>query len=177
MVSTTTLLPILVAFLSALPETNARGCYTSGVVFNGLHGGKDHNLRQEVKNDINTTCRFLNGKVFKSGEAPYRACTNWAKTFADNEGCFQQCIDGCSALPKEYAQGLCKAGCNDNCERKPSGFNRINWEVKLEKGSQKTMTYDICKNAFEKESGACQHGSEQVHDDFWFRIDPNAGSC
>jgi hypothetical protein len=57
--------------------------------------------------------------------------------------------------------------------------NHINWEIKHDGNGDdtRTLTFDICYNALKTEAGACSHGSEQVHDGFWFRIDPNPDTC
>lgn len=177
MPSFTTILPVLVTLLAAIPHVGALGCYNSGLTFNSLHSGRDHNLRQEVLNDIHTTCSILNGATFRKNDPPFARCTNWAKTFPDNEDCYETCINGCNAFMTESGKSVCRLNCNPNCERKPGGTNHINWAVKLNKGEAKRMTYDICRHAFEVESGACASGSEQVWDDFWFKIDPTEGAC
>lgn len=37
--------------------------------------------------------------------------------------------------------------------------------------------YENAKSACLTEANACDHGSEQNHDDFWYKIDPNGGTC
>jgi hypothetical protein len=44
-------------------------------------------------------------------------------------------------------------------------------------GVAKGLSYEECYQSFEIERTACSHGSEQVHGSFWYRIDPNDGSC
>jgi hypothetical protein len=57
------------------------------------------------------------------------------------------------------------------------GWNHLDWAIEVRDGQEKTIDYETCKAAFESELGGCSNGSEQNHDGFWFRIDPNARNC
>ena len=51
-------------------------------------------------------------------------------------------------------------------------------EIELENdGAAQGISEAACTEALNIEVGGCEHGSEQKHGDFWFRIDPNDGSC
>jgi hypothetical protein len=57
--------------------------------------------------------------------------------------------------------------------------SRIDWEIKYDGDGtdSRTLTFETCREAFETELAGCEHGSEQNHGGFWFRIDPNPGKC
>jgi hypothetical protein len=57
--------------------------------------------------------------------------------------------------------------------------NRIDWDIKYDGDGtdSRTLTFETCQEAFEAELAGCEHGSDQNHDGFWFRIDPNPGKC
>lgn len=40
-----------------------------------------------------------------------------------------------------------------------------------------TADRDACKAAMNTEISVCGRGSDQVHDGFWYRIDPEIGAC
>ncbi|KAK3615768.1 hypothetical protein LTR22_027304, partial [Elasticomyces elasticus] len=71
-------------------------------------------------------------------------------------------------------------GCDPNCGgvSQLGSTNRIDWQMAhANDDAQTNMTYDTCFNAYWTEAQACDHGSEQNHDGFWFRIDPSGGAC
>lgn len=173
----TTFLPVILTVLSAaLPQVNALGCYSGGLNYDGLHGGNQDNYR-EVADDINTTCNMVANKEFRTGEPGFTRCSQWAKTRSDHEDCYDNCVAGCNGMTGEKNKILCLAGCDPNCDPGPDGGNNhINWVINLA-GPTKTMTWETCSNAFVKELNGCSTGSEQDHDGFFFKIDPQDGVC
>lgn len=166
--------------MTLVPTTSALGCYSGGLVWSNLHGGTQA-IDQEVLNDITTTCQKAAGKTIRPSE-PFRLCTNWKKTKSDHDGCYDACIDGCGAIPGgragDIAVSLCKSGCDENCANDMPGTNHIDWAIEIRDGKpDKVITEEACLHAFHTEFGGCEHGSEQVHEGFWFRIDPSSGAC
>ena len=58
----------------------------------------------------------------------------------------------------------------------PFDGRRLEIQLRNEGGSQ-SISVDDCASALYIEVGGCDHGSEQKHGDFWYRIDPNDGPC
>ena len=56
------------------------------------------------------------------------------------------------------------------------GPRRIDIVLRNE-GAVQGISEEACIEALDIEVGGCDHGSEQTHGDFWFRIDPNDGPC
>lgn len=172
-----TFIPFLISQVAAL------GCYSGGLGFNALHGGKQ-DLDQEVKNDISTTCQMVDGATFKKGDGPFTHCSEWEVTEEPDDSCFYDCQKACGAVgfipgPGALVGAVCSEGCDPNCGGPPLGsMNHLSWEIKHANGDDETvLTYDACVKAFEKELGGCSTGSEQNHDGFFYKIDPNAGTC
>ncbi|KAH7372188.1 hypothetical protein BKA64DRAFT_649389 [Cadophora sp. MPI-SDFR-AT-0126] len=175
MFPSSSMIPAIVALLAtALPQVQA-GCY-GGMYFDALHGGISDLRGGEVRADISTTCNMVNGKTFGPGEE-FNLCSQWAITASDDANCFSECIDGCSALPEEVSQGLCKGGCSQDCGGPVGGNRHIDWAIRNTSGGEKVMTWQMCNDAFNTEVDGCKQGSEQTHGDFWYRIDPNNGGC
>lgn len=169
------MIPAIVALLAtALPQVQA-GCY-GGMYFDALHGGISDLRAVEVRNDIATTCGMVNGRTFGPGEE-FNHCSQWAITGSDSGNCYQECLDGCGNLPKEYGQGLCKGGCSQDCGGSSGGNRHIDWAIKNTSDGDRVMTWEICSAAFNTEVDGCKQGSEQTHGDFWYRIDPNSNGC
>ena len=188
MVTSAAVTNALLALLTALPLITANGCYKGGLALNDLHGGTgdNGNLDGEVLADINTVCNMVNGAVFKKGDPPFSHCSEWAVPFKPDDSCYDDCEAGCSALGQadgqrggELASALCALGCDPNCGGPVLGsINHIDWQIShANDNAESTMTWDICHRAFATELGGCSTGSEQVHDGFWWRIDPNSGAC
>lgn len=163
-------------------SVNGLGCYSSSLTFKGLHGG-DNDIISEVLGDISSTCQQAAGKDITS-DTPYWRCSEWQTTQPSNPSCYEDCESGCKAMgtgpAAELAKGACLAGCDPNCVQMPSGndYNHIDWAIEASHGqSGGTITYDLCNAAFGTEVSGCASGSEQNHDNFWFRIDPNSGRC
>lgn len=167
------------------------GCYgdSSDVSFYSLHGlGYSGDITQEVKNDIHTTCTKAAGKTIKPSE-PFWLCTNWEKTAKGKSEalkCYESCQPGIDISGSNSA--IIDAGvqaCRDICkltrgepDLADDGWNHIDWAIEVRSGqTEQVITYETCKAAFETELGGCSSGSEQNHDGFWFRIDPNARKC
>jgi hypothetical protein len=170
---------ILPAALSILiPSASALGCY-SGFTFDSLHGEKA-DLHQEVVNDINTACTIANGKVLQPGEV-WTHCSEWASEKYND--CYETCEAGCDAMGSNpYCRGcpsgaLCSLGCDPDCGGIEKGVNKIDWAIRNIGTSAQTITWDTCNRWFNLEKGGCQSGSEQHHDEFWYRIDPGMGAC
>lgn len=178
----TTLYPLL-GLAASLRTADALGCYSDGGVIGGLNGqdfrfGHLHNqpmhfddfelrdLTDEVKGDINRVCEMVDGSSVGPGQR-WSDCSDWAWE-GDNIPCPEFC--GPESESENWTTD-CFEGCANG--------NRIEWEIAHDGNGDdtRTMTYDICRNAFETELGGCENGSEQNHDGFWFRIDPNAMSC
>ena len=170
---------------AALPATSPsgpllyrrNGCYTSGLAFANLHG--DSTDTQEVVNDIDTTCNLVANTALAPGES-WTHCSEWASSTYND--CYETCLDGCSAVGSggrgaDMASALCSAGCDPNCGGIETGTDHIFWEVKNEHDVEATITWEVCSAAFNTELGGCASGSEQSHDGFWFRIDPEVGGC
>ncbi|KAK3721278.1 hypothetical protein LTR37_003153 [Vermiconidia calcicola] len=160
----------LLALVAALPLTNALGCYSGGLAFEDLHGGADSNdldMEAEVLADISNVCNEVNGAVFKNGDPPFSHCSDWTVTVEPDDTCYDVCLLG---------GGL---DCDPDCGGPVVGsVNHIDWQISYLNGAEEaTMTLDICKGAFSTELGGCSTGSEQNHDGFWWKIDPNAGAC
>lgn len=166
------------------------GCYgSSDIGFYSLHGlDYSGDITQEIKNDIHTTCTKAAGKTIKPDE-PFWLCTNWEKTGKGKTAaleCYESCKPGIDLSGNN--QAVIDAGvelCKSICEvehGKPDfdddGWNHLDWAIEVRDGQgEKKIDYDTCKAAFETELGGCSDGSEQNHDGFWFRIDPNARKC
>ena len=170
------------------------GCYSSSnsdsdISFYTLHGlGYSGDANQEVKADIHSTCTKAAGKTIKPSD-PFWLCTNWEKTGGSKPEalkCYESCTPGTDISGSNPA--VIDAGvewCKSICELehgKPDfdddGWNHIEWAIEVRDGQgEKTIDYDTFKAAFETELGGCSDGSEQNHDGFWFRIDPNARKC
>jgi hypothetical protein len=158
----------LLAILAALPRINALGCYSGGLPFEDLHGGIGINnldMDGEVLADINTVCNTVNGAVFKKGDPPFTHCSEWTVTVEPDDSCYELCV------PDET--------CDPNCGGPVVGsINHIDWQISHNNdNAESTMTWDICNSAFSTELGGCDTGSEQVHDGFFWKVDPNAGAC
>lgn len=176
----------ILSHAAALPATSPanplllrrNGCYSGGLAFDELHG--DETDTQEVVNDINTTCQLADGVVLAPG-ASWTHCSEWA--FSRYNDCWEECEDGCAAMASSGARGAegaaatCSAGCDPNCGGRETGTNHIYWEIKNEGSADATITWGACNAALNTELGGCSTGSEQSHDGFWYRIDPNDGSC
>ncbi|KAK4899949.1 hypothetical protein LTR27_002711 [Elasticomyces elasticus] len=162
------------------------GCYGYSFGFNALHGGviTEHDLSGEVDNDINSFCQQAAGKEI-TASSPFWSCTNWQETFSASELCYDSCTDGCGAVGSggrggDLASGLCTAGCDPNCDPGPNynNYNHIEWAIEARDGQPGgVISYDTCMAALRTEVGGCASGSEQVHDGYWFRIDPGSGAC
>ena len=109
--------------------------------------------------------------TFKKGDPPFTHCSNWTVTVAPDDNCFDSCLSFC--IPD------CGSYCDPDCGGAVLGsINRINWEIDFnDESDDKKMTFDICKNAFQTELGGCSTGSEQNHEGFYFKIDPNVDAC
>lgn len=172
------------AHAAALPATSAanpllrrNGCYSGGLAYTELHG--DETDIQEVYNDINTSCQLVSETPLGPG-ASWTHCSEWA--FERYNDCYETCIDGCSNVGSggrggDMASAGCSAGCDPNCGGTETGTNHIWWEVKNEGSGEATVSYDACIAALNMEVGGCSTGSEQSHDGFWYRIDPQDGNC
>ncbi|KAM0415640.1 hypothetical protein ACHAPT_013412 [Fusarium lateritium] len=171
------IIPASLAILAASAQwANALGCYNEGLRFKYLHGGES-DTKQEVTNDIHTTCTMVAGKIIKPSE-PFWLCTNWEKTISPNANCYTDCMDGCSTYKESVSWG-CNLNCDENCASPPEGgFNRIEWAIEVRDGqTEHEITYEQCTEAFNIEASACESGSEQNHHGFWFRIDTEKGAC
>ncbi|KAK5681513.1 hypothetical protein LTS10_006045 [Elasticomyces elasticus] len=181
-------IPVLGAILmAAFPTINALGCYgfQNDIPFTQLHGRNSIeyglNMMYEVKHDIITTCHIIDGMVFKKGDPSWTHCTDWNDTTSDlvDNSCYTKCQDDCKLGIAGFL-GTCLEGCDPNCGgfSQRGTWNSIAWEVAhANDDAQTTMTYDTCFNAYWTEAQACNYGSEQNHDGFWFRIDPNGNGC
>ena len=174
-----TFLPVILTVLSAtLSQVNALGCYSKGLDFDGLHGEPMDNY-QEVVNDINITCNMVTNKRFVGGEQPgFTRCSQWAIS----EAAYNECLAECRRKGELIAE--CDMGCKGG--KDGSKNNKINWQINLPAGHHlhqlelprsELMTWETCSHAFVKELNGCSRGSEQIHDGFWFKIDPNEGDC
>jgi hypothetical protein len=167
------------------------GCYgESDIGFYSLHGlSYSGDIIQEVKNDIHSTCTAVAGKTIKPSE-PFQSCTNWEKTGTGKTpalNCYDQCkpgtdISGSNPAVIDAGVEWCKSLCELQYgapDLSDDGWNHLDWaiEVRGDGQQEKTIDYETCKKAFETELGGCRDGSEQNHDGFWFRIDPNARKC
>jgi hypothetical protein len=172
------------ALLALIPSINALGCYNIGLPFNELHGGRNQEIMGEVLNDINTQCQVMDGLVFHKSLGHYTLCTEWAITVEPDRTCYEDCTLGCSGVGAggrggELASALCTVGCDPSCGGPAvGGKNHINWEFVHDSEEEEiTMTYDMCMRALNEEASACSLGSEQTHEGFRYKIDPNEGSC
>lgn len=180
-----TFLTSALALLALTPSINALGCYSdSGLAFNELHGGKNQEIMGEVFNDINTQCQIMDGLKFHKSLGYYKLCTEWAVTVEPDNTCYEDCSDGCAGVGAggrggDLAAGLCGAGCDPQCGGPPvGGTNHIYWKFGHASDEEEmTMTYDVCMKALNTEASACSRGSEQIHDGFFYIIDPNEGPC
>lgn len=168
------------------------GCYGSGdasdISFYSLHGiSYSGDITQEVKDDIHTTCSKAAGKTIKPSE-PFWLCTNWEKTGQGKTEalkCYESCkpgtdISGSNSAVIDAGVEWCKSICeleHGAPDLSDDGWNHLDWAIEMRDGQEKTIDYETCKKAFETELGGCSNGSEQNHDGFWFRIDPNARKC
>ena len=165
------------------------GCYGySDIGFSNLHGlGYSGDIIQEVKNDIHSTCTKAAGKTIKPAE-PFWLCTNWEKTGQGKTPalkCCESCqpgidISGSNPAAIDAGVELCRSICqleNGAPDLSDDGWNHLDWAIEVRDGQEKTTDYETCKAAFETELGGCSDGSEQNHNGFWFRIDPNARKC
>lgn len=176
-----TVIPFLLSQVAAL------GCYNGGLAFNDLHGGRGtQDLDQEVMNDINTVCNIVAGKTFKKGDPPFTHCSEWKVTVEPDDTCYENCEAGCEATGSNPANragdlsaGLCGSQCDPDCGGPRVGtMSHISWEIKHNNDDAETvMSFDACNKAFLTELGGCSTGSEQNHDGFFYKIDPNAGTC
>ena len=100
--------------------------------------------------------------------------------------CYESCkpgtdISGSNSAVIDAGVEWCKSICeleHGKPDFSVGGWNHIDWAIEVRDGQEeKTIDYETCKAAFETELGGCSNGSEQNHDGFWFRIDPNAGKC
>ncbi|KAI1245949.1 hypothetical protein MGN70_012844 [Eutypa lata] len=59
------------------------------------------------------------------------------------------------------------------------GVNSIQWVVANtgHGADDRTIYWAECNAAFNTELGGCSTGSEQIHGDWWYRIDPQSGPC
>jgi hypothetical protein len=158
----------LLAIVATFPLINALGCYSGGLPFEDLHGGIGSNnldMDDEVLADINTVCNTVNGAVFKKGDPPFTHCSEWTVTVEPDDSCYDLCA------PDET--------CDPNCGGPVVGsINHIDWQISHNSdNAELKMTWDVCNSAFSTELGGCDTGSEQVHDGFFWKIDPNAGAC
>jgi hypothetical protein len=181
----------LVATTAPLHRRN--GCYGSGELkskflkFENLHGS-GHTPNSEVSLDITSTCSMAAGRVLKPGEV-WTRCSEWAATTSGD--CLGDCIDSCTppttfpgstALADQMSAGICTATCPSQCKGvvdkvESTGTNRIDWAIKNEGSADATIDFQKCNDALNTEVGGCDSGSEQSHDGFWYRIDPNEGKC
>jgi len=112
-----------------------------------------------------------------SNSSHWSHCSGWGCSKDDDNCIYGDCPDKCNS------DGDCISECAKSCAKIPcDGLyegNRINYEIKHDGNSDdtRTLTYDICYNAYKTELGGCKTGSEQNHDGFWFRIDPNPRTC
>lgn len=176
-------LSMALALAGSLQAVNALGCYSDGGVlgdvnnqdfrFGHLHNRPMHfndyearDLTEEVKGDIRRVCELVDGSTV-SPDTRWSDCSDWAWE-GDNIPCPEYCAP-------ETDTGLWTTDCFEGC----SPGNHISWEIAHDGNGDdtRTMTYDVCVSAFETELGGCENGSEQNHDGFWFRIDPNVFSC
>lgn len=175
------------------PLHRRSGCYGSGELkskflkFENLHGS-GHTPNSEVSLDITSTCSMAAGRVLKPGEV-WTRCSEWAATTSGD--CIGDCIDSCTppstfpgstALADQMSAGICTASCPSRCSGvvdkvESTGTNRIDWAIKNEGSADATIDFQKCSDALNTEVGGCDSGSEQSHDEFWYRIDPNEGSC
>lgn len=180
-----TLISASVALLAFTTSANALGCYSGGLLFDELHGGKDQELHGEVLMDINTQCQAVDNAIFKKGDPAFYRCTEWAVTVDPDSTCYDNCADGCAATANsggrggELSAGFCGLGCDPNCGGPAVGsINHIIWEIHHDNDdAESTMTWEMCNKAFETEAGGCSSGSEQHHEGFWYKIDPQSGPC
>jgi len=171
------------------------GCYSSGdselndkfLKFSELHGTRRTD-NAEVALDITTTCQMASGTILKPGEV-WTRCSEWATATSDD--CEGSCIDSCTpsstfpgstALADQMSSALCVASCPSRCKDSgplvvEHGTNRIDWAIKNEGSADTTINFQACKDALSTEIGGCDSGSEQSHGGFWYRIDPNKGTC
>ncbi|CAJ2509200.1 Uu.00g142260.m01.CDS01 [Anthostomella pinea] len=192
-----TALTILIA--TTLPRAHANGCYHSGLTFTELQGGSppydkqstydthDDQVKEDVLTDINKTCHLASAANPISGAKPFKLCTTWNKTISDNLGCYEMCTSDCKApswgRAGDFGASLCGLGCDKNCEKPPEGNNHLDYEIKPgdnssdDEGNSKDLDEQKCITALYTEVHGCQSGSEQKHDGFWFKLDPNTGDC
>jgi hypothetical protein len=182
------------ASLSAsAPLQRRNGCYSAGELkskflkFSDLHGSKS-TPNSEVSLDITSTCSMAAGHILKPGEV-WTRCSEWAATTSGD--CLGDCIDSCTststfpgstALADQMSAGICTASCPSRCSGvvdkvESTGTNRIDWAIKNEGSADATIDFQKCSDALNTEVGGCDSGSEQSHDGFWYRIDPNEGKC
>lgn len=96
------------------------GCYgSSDISFYSLHGlGYSGDAKQEVKDDIHTTCTKVAGKTIKPDE-PFWQCTNWEKTGQGKTQalkCYESCkpgtdISGSNSAVIDAGVEWCKSIC------------------------------------------------------------------
>lgn len=79
----------------------------------------------------------------------------------------------CDTLATEYLAGASLTTCIDFADT----GNRIDFAVSNKLDVSQTLANDDCVAAMTIEVKACSHGSVQVHGDFTFTDDPNAGPC
>ncbi|KAM7213313.1 hypothetical protein V8F06_011324 [Rhypophila decipiens] len=65
-----------------------------------------------------------------------------------------------------------RAGCYPYANNK-----RLDMSIQNQAGSYQTISKDECIRHYQREKGACDHGSEQLYSPFWVYIDPNDGGC
>lgn len=120
----------------------------------------------EVFGDISRFCDKIKNTEITRGQ-PLTDCSNWPKTHkGPNDGACAACH-------------FFRNDCEEECREDPN--NSINFAVDLAdvvpEGETRTISFSACEDAMRTEKGGCMYGGENTHGSFWYKIDPNPGSC
>ncbi|KAK0634453.1 hypothetical protein B0T17DRAFT_502111 [Bombardia bombarda] len=126
---------------------------------------------------LKATIAFITAHL--SSTALGLGCYRYGKTWqqfdkADgNPGLVSICQEICAAYTwKDFEPGETRAYC----------LNAANYQLRVDTVIRNLIAAEVsctpfCLNACLTEAFGCSHGSEQNHNNFYFRLDPNGGAC